>query len=353
MFERLSFFLVLTHGRLLVDARQCTARPTRPDPTRASMKAAVIAALTLASPAACFVPAVPRADRRIRLSAGLSKTEVDAYVATVKADVDAVAKARAGGGAAAAAGAADVKMEAAANGEASPSTATVSNAKEQLRSLFGRKADPVLACPVSLEPLVTVNRFYGAAGAGMRQCEKFGTTYFSNGAYIDLVPKEASAEPFWQRGLQAVVQTDTFRNPVVAFLYERGWRQVRITVGFQSWLALVPPAAVFRPRQWSATPLRTLASSNSSHETLTFHQTNLGPSTSPMRQGFANAGFPGVRSCGVRNPTTIRCFLGRHSNTTLLSRAHHWHTPPTLTLTCHPTTHDPPSTTHHPPNAIG
>lgn len=189
----------------------------------------MIAALALASPAASFVPAAPRADRRIRLGAGLSKTEVDAYVATVKAEVDAVAKARASGSADADAGAdapiAETTVD--ANGKAAPPTATPSNAKEQLRSLFGRKADPVLACPVSLEPLVTVNRFYGAAGAGMRQCEKFGTTYFSNGAYIDLVPKEASAEPFWQRGLQAVVQTDTFRNPVVAFLYERGWRQVR------------------------------------------------------------------------------------------------------------------------------
>jgi SAM-dependent methyltransferase len=47
-----------------------------------------------------------------------------------------------------------------------------------------------------------------------------------------LVPKEAASTPIWERSLQEFVQTDFFRNPVIAFVYERGWRQGFANAGF-------------------------------------------------------------------------------------------------------------------------
>ena len=46
------------------------------------------------------------------------------------------------------------------------------------------------------------------------------------------MPPSAQPKPIWQRSLQEVVQTDTFRNPWVAFVYERGWRQGFANAGF-------------------------------------------------------------------------------------------------------------------------
>ena len=110
---------------------------------------------------------------------------------------------------------------------------TTEERKASLRSLFEGGQDAVLACPVSLEPLNRTTRFYGRS-LEKWQCSKFGTEYRFGGAgtYLDLVPPSAQPKPIWQRSLQEVVQTDTFRNPWVAFVYERGWRQGFANAGF-------------------------------------------------------------------------------------------------------------------------
>lgn len=103
--------------------------------------------------------------------------------------------------------------------------------KETLRSLFEANPDNVLVDPTSLEPLVRKLSFIGKSEETW-MCQRFGTTFQKRGgAYLDLTPPEPQ-KPFWDRSLQEIVQTDTFRNPLVAFLYERGWRQGFKNAGF-------------------------------------------------------------------------------------------------------------------------
>lgn len=109
----------------------------------------------------------------------------------------------------------------------------VEEKKAVLQSIFDGIQDIVLACPISLEPLNRTSRFYGQPYETWR-CSRFGTAYRLAGAntYLELVPPSAQQKPLWQRSLQEVVQTDTFRNPFVAFVYERGWRQGFANAGF-------------------------------------------------------------------------------------------------------------------------
>jgi SAM-dependent methyltransferase len=103
--------------------------------------------------------------------------------------------------------------------------------KEQLQSLLAGAPDNALVCPVSLEPLVKTTRFIGGADP-QYTCSRFGTIYRPGPVYLDLVPKEAASTPIWERSLQEFVQTDFFRNPLIAFVYERGWRQGFANAGF-------------------------------------------------------------------------------------------------------------------------
>jgi SAM-dependent methyltransferase len=113
---------------------------------------------------------------------------------------------------------------------AAAATATVSVAKASLLSLLSERTDPVLVCPTSLEPLTQKTDFIGVPRETWR-CARFGTAYGRMGQYLDLTPKDDS-KPLWEKQLQEIVQTDTFRNPLVAFLYERGWRQGFKNAGF-------------------------------------------------------------------------------------------------------------------------
>mmetsp|Transcript_31012 Transcript_31012/g.62929 ORF Transcript_31012/g.62929 Transcript_31012/m.62929 type:complete len:352 (+) Transcript_31012:56-1111(+) len=110
-----------------------------------------------------------------------------------------------------------------------PQTATT--AKQALLSLLSGRTDPVLCCPTSLEPLIKTELFLGTPDEKW-SCSKFGTVYRRTGPYISLVPSNGASKPFWEKSLQEVVQTDTFRNPFTAFLYERGWRQGFANAGF-------------------------------------------------------------------------------------------------------------------------
>jgi len=104
-------------------------------------------------------------------------------------------------------------------------------AKEALISLFEPSLDDILVCPISLEPISRKISFLGSPKESF-ECSSFGTKYVSNGVYLDLTSNQKSTKPFWERSLQEIVQTDTFRNPWVAFLYERGWRQGFKNAGF-------------------------------------------------------------------------------------------------------------------------
>jgi ubiquinone/menaquinone biosynthesis C-methylase UbiE len=107
----------------------------------------------------------------------------------------------------------------------------INSAKDELVDLFSSMTDPVLCCPVSREALVKTERFIGAP-VEKWFCPQSGRAYRRSGPFIDLVPADASPKAFWERSLQEVVQTDTFRNPLTAFLYERGWRQGFANAGF-------------------------------------------------------------------------------------------------------------------------
>lgn len=106
------------------------------------------------------------------------------------------------------------------------------SAKESLLSIFKGAPDPVLACPISREPLVVASRFLGGA-RNRALSSASGASYSSNALFADLVAASpASASPPQARSRAERVQTDTFRSPFVAFLYERGWRQNFDNSGF-------------------------------------------------------------------------------------------------------------------------
>lgn len=118
---------------------------------------------------------------------------------------------------------------------ATDDSSTSSNSKAALLNLFGSPEDPVLACPVSKAPLAKVGRWLGGVARDVRECAATGKRYSSNGVYIDLVVQEEEGGfkiPILQRSLSELVQTDTFRNPAVAFAYERGWRSGFRNAGF-------------------------------------------------------------------------------------------------------------------------
>lgn len=160
-----------------------------------------------------------------------------------------------------------------------------------LKNLGDSGPDPVLACPVSLRPLVSCTRLAGPfaelrykydpdygtkvcndwekeggwsyaeniwiweqsyiAGSstfGMYAEQPFYTArpflcesiflslifqYPCNDIYADLVPRDDSSNrPFWELTAQELGTQELFRSPLTSFLYERGWRQNFQAAGF-------------------------------------------------------------------------------------------------------------------------
>ncbi|KAJ8607692.1 hypothetical protein CTAYLR_007296 [Chrysophaeum taylorii] len=107
--------------------------------------------------------------------------------------------------------------------------------KETLRSLFVGVRDPVLADPVTKSPFL--ERTLRMVGGDPETTFVSPTAVYGTkqNAYLDLVdPKQqppsfedlgVSLRRFLARSPSVRVQTDTFRSPLTAFLYERGWRQ--------------------------------------------------------------------------------------------------------------------------------
>lgn len=93
-----------------------------------------------------------------------------------------------------------------------------STPKQSLRSLFEKK-DQVLADPISKEALVRSSRLLSDSVSVTYSSST--NTFGVKDVYVDLVdPKKPASS-----SRQEMVQTETFRSPLTAFLYERGWRQ--------------------------------------------------------------------------------------------------------------------------------
>jgi len=98
------------------------------------------------------------------------------------------------------------------------------------------KFDSVLACPVGLSPLRIVELYTIGRPCGIATRRKFyespeqRSKYIINKVYADLVGKE---KPLNEVSFDELGKTWTFRNPLTAFLYERGWRQNFNNYGFK------------------------------------------------------------------------------------------------------------------------
>mmetsp|Transcript_304 Transcript_304/g.375 ORF Transcript_304/g.375 Transcript_304/m.375 type:complete len:342 (-) Transcript_304:259-1284(-) len=111
------------------------------------------------------------------------------------------------------------------------------SAKEQLLGYFSQKGgaeinvDPILACPVSLSPVTKVERYFGpAVKLDFYEGVENSLKYPRNPIFADFVAKE---KPIYEVTFNELVQTGTFRSPLTAFLYERGWRQNFDNYGFK------------------------------------------------------------------------------------------------------------------------
>lgn len=117
--------------------------------------------------------------------------------------------------------------------------ATTVSPKASLRRLFSRPSDETLACPTSKLPLRAEVSFLGAEKR-IRQVSPDGVQYPVNELYCDLLPTAGRSSPLSVDELVAEVsdawgnrvQTQLFRSPLTAFLYERGWRQQFANAGF-------------------------------------------------------------------------------------------------------------------------
>ena len=111
--------------------------------------------------------------------------------------------------------------------------------KSRLQHLFNGAEDPVLACPAAKTPLRAEAATLGVQTRRWLVNEQ-GVRYSVNDVYADLLASSAAAAPLTPDALLAEVraalstrvQTGTFRSPLTAFLYERGWRQGFARAGF-------------------------------------------------------------------------------------------------------------------------
>lgn len=110
--------------------------------------------------------------------------------------------------------------------------------KSSLKRLFTAGADAVLADPVDKRPL---ERSVTVLGNVRRESwVSAGAAYPVNRVYADLLPTSGRSAPLTVDELRqevadlwgSRVQTGLFRSPLTAFLYERGWRQGFKNAGF-------------------------------------------------------------------------------------------------------------------------
>ena len=110
-------------------------------------------------------------------------------------------------------------------------------AKTRLAGVFNARPDSVLACPTTKTALQQQQRFVGSVGRAVLTSD-YGVRYPVNEVYADLLPSAATPLSIEQIAdeLRDVwgsrMQTGLFRTPLMAFLYERGWRQQFEAAGF-------------------------------------------------------------------------------------------------------------------------
>jgi hypothetical protein len=93
--------------------------------------------------------------------------------------------------------------------------------------------DPVLACPVSLQPLRPEVRLAGHFGEIRTLVTPSGEfRYPTTPAFLDLVPSEDRRMELGALVSSIKPMQDLFRSPLTSFLYERGWR-VRVIVSMR------------------------------------------------------------------------------------------------------------------------
>lgn len=86
-----------------------------------------------------------------------------------------------------------------------------------------RGVDPVLACPVTLQPLKPEVRLAGPFGEVRSLVTPTGDyRYPETSVFLDLVPAEDRSVDLGALSFKPM--QDIFRSPFTSFLYERGWR---------------------------------------------------------------------------------------------------------------------------------
>merc|ERR1719409_1043644 len=108
-----------------------------------------------------------------------------------------------------------------------------------VRGAFEQEPGSVLACPQDKAPLRTEVTVIGGVSR-IRRVSKAGIVYPVNDLYTDLVPssrgsKAIGLEELGEELLEAFetrAQTLLFRSPLTSFLYERGWREGFKNAGF-------------------------------------------------------------------------------------------------------------------------
>ena len=119
------------------------------------------------------------------------------------------------------------------------SASTATDPKQRLKGAFGGGATvELLACPTTKSELRYEQSVLGGQERRSLRSAKTGARYPADDGYYDLLPSASTtidlgglAEEL-RDALQVDMQTQFFRTPVMAFLYERGWRQNFNAAGF-------------------------------------------------------------------------------------------------------------------------
>lgn len=84
----------------------------------------------------------------------------------------------------------------------------------------------LFACPESLSPLTRYQRFFGPfVEEKFFENKQFGTKYPILPGYIDFTIKKNIDKPIWQLTNKERIGQNTFQQPLMSFIYERGYRQ--------------------------------------------------------------------------------------------------------------------------------
>ena len=116
---------------------------------------------------------------------------------------------------------------------------STADAKQRLKGTFGSGAAvELLACPSTKSVLRYEQSVLGGQTRRCLTSAETGARYPAAGEYYDLLPSASTTIDLGglatelRDALQVDMQTQFFRTPAMAFLYERGWRQNFNAAGF-------------------------------------------------------------------------------------------------------------------------